>query len=285
MIYIKRKRIFLIIILVILILLSALAIWQRDNIKAFYMGLTETEESLSEKRKENDKIITETLDKYPEISVRDLTDEEKKALSEGKITNEEVLLLLQGKTTLEALLSSKATEETPSTEETVTPPSEEPPPEEPPTEEPVVVTPPEADVTEPPIAPPEEEPTVSPPPVEETTESNDEKIASLVAEMYILKAEFTSALKNLENTTLKDYAALPTEEKTAEVKANMMTKVLDEVAVMEKTCDTKVEAILTSLTTLLTEGGKDLSLVDSIRTAYKNEKTITKAEYINTYFK
>ncbi|MBQ7897146.1 MAG: hypothetical protein IJ323_01850 [Clostridia bacterium] len=262
-------------------MVAVLAIWQRDNIKALYMGITNDEKALAEKREENDKIITDTLDKYPELTVRDLIEEEKKALAEGKITNEEALLIIQGKTTLEELLQDNVPE----------PPAEIP--EEP--EAPAVTpdTPPEVPAVTPeepekpavtPAPNPEIPPAVTPEPEPETP-SADEEISSLVAQMYVLKSEFTAALKNLENTTLKDYAALSNEEKTAEVKTKMMNEVLDTVAAMEKDCDTKVNAILEKLTALLTESGKELTLVESIRAAYKNEKTITKAEYINTYFK
>ena len=279
-IIIKRKRIVLSVLLVLVILIVALAVWQKDNIKALYMGITSDEETLAHKREENDKIITDALEKHPEITVRDLTEEEKKALSEGKITSDEALLIIQGKVTLEELLKEEV-EETPNTPVEV---PDEPQPEVP------AVTPDTPPATPPEVSEPQPEPEVpETPPAEPEpqpeTPSNDEEVANLVAQMYVLKSEFTTALKNLENTTLKDYAALTKEEKTAEVKTKMMNEVLDTVATMERDCDTKVNAILEKLTALLAESGKDLTLVESIKEAYKNEKTITKAEYINTYFK
>ncbi len=266
MIYIKRKKILISILIIIVLLLSILLIWQWDNVKALYMGIVENEETLLQKRVENDRIITDTLEKYPELNIRDMTEEEKKALDEGTLSRDELLLILQGKGE-----STENTEEpyeptepdTPTVTEEPTPPEKTEPEPQPPT------------VTEPPK---EEEPVVQ-------TNSVDEQISALVAEMYVLKAEFTAALKNLESTTLSDYAALPNEQKTAEVKTNMMNKVLDVVTVMEKDCDAKVNKVLDELTALLKASSKDISLVEAIRTAYKNEKTITKAEYINTYFK
>lgn len=295
MIIIKGKRIFLKILLVILLILVALAIWQRDNIKALYMGLTSSEDDLAQKRNENDKIITDTLEQYPELTVRDLTEEEKKLLAEGVLTKEEILLLLQGKLELEKDDPETSVPEVPEAPEepdepSVTDPPVTPEPEQPVTPEVPTVAPETPTVSTPSeIEPPVEDPPVSPPEEIETPEvaapTVEEQISTLVAQMYVLKAEFTTALQNLENTTLKDYAALSEEEKTAELKSSMMTQVLDTVAAMEKDCDTKVNAVLASLTTLLKENDMSLTLVDSIRTAYNNEKTITKAEYINTYFK
>lgn len=277
MINIKRKQIVLIVLIVVIVLISAVAVWQKDNIKAFYMGLTNDENTLAEKREENDKIITDTLEKYPELTVRDLTAEEKEALAQGKITQEEVLLLIQGKKTLEELLSDNPPEE---------PTVDEPVKEEPKEEIPVKPIEPQPPVVTPPV---EEKPETDTPPAvtepEPQAPSVNAEIESLVGQMYILKAEFTAALKDLESTTLKDYAALPKEEKTAQVKTDMMNKVLDTVAKMEKDCDTRVEEILKKLEALLKESSQDISLVEAIRSAYKNEKTITKAEYINTYFK
>lgn len=272
-IIIKRKTKILTVFAVILFLLIIFAVWQKDNIEAFIMGLTTTEEKLLEKREENDKIITDTLEKYPELTIRDLTPEEKMALGEGKITESEALLIMQGKITLEELLNK------------------EPPVVEEPTEEPEPSKPDVPIVEEPDPVPPERtEPEPTPPAATEPDEAEpmenyDEQISALVGRMYVLKAEFTSKLKTLEDTTLKSYAALPAEEKTAEVKADMMKKVLDTVSAMEKECDTAVEAVLTELREVLVKSGKDTVLVNSIEEAYKNEKTITKAEYINTYFK
>ena len=277
MITISGKRIFLSVLLVIAILLVTLVVWQWDNITALFMGITSSEEELSVKREENDKIITSTLEKYPEITVRDLTDEEKKALAEGKITKEESLLLVQGKITLEELLGKteeKPPIQTPPEDTPPATPPEDTPPVTPPKDDPPAETPKAED---PPVTPPKEDP--SPPDL-----SADEEIANLVGEMYILKSQFTSALQNLESTSLKAYSELSNEEKKLQ-KPEMMKKILDEVSVMEKDCDTQVKRILDRLTVLLQESGKDLSLVESIKTAYNNEKTITKAEYINTYFK
>ena len=60
-IIIKGKRILLSVLLFIVILVAALVIWQWENITALFMGITSTEEELSVKREENDKIITSTL--------------------------------------------------------------------------------------------------------------------------------------------------------------------------------------------------------------------------------
>lgn len=293
--------------LIVLVGAVALAIWQWDNIQALVMAVTYSDEKLADKKAENDKIISDALEKYPEISVRDLTEEEKQALAEGRLTEEEVLLLLQGKLELETeppAVSDEPEAVPPTVDENlpleddplteVQPPVNEPDdeatvttPSDPPSVPDIPVTPPDEQENIPPEPVPDVVPTV--PPTEEiSTEpisNNDEEIANLVAKMYVMKAEFTASLTNLENTTLKDYAALSDEEKTSEVKAKMMSEVLSTVAAMEKDCDTQVEEILDRLTELLNEDGKDLSLVDSIETAYKNEKTTTKAEYINKYFK
>ena len=281
MIYIKRKKIALTVLIIFVLLLAILLIWQWDNVKALYMGLVETEETLSEKRAENDKIITDTLLQYPELNIRDMTEDEKKALEEGTLTREELLLILQGK-------GESSNEKEPTEPELPTEPEVPIEPTEP-NEPEVPVEPIEPELPTKPTEPQEPEkpevPTEPTEPTQPTVQSVEERISTLVAEMYVLKAEFTSALKNLENTTLKDYAALSEAERTAEVKTSMMNKVLDTVAVMEKDCDTKVGKIIEELKALLKANSMDLSLVEAIEAAYKNEKTITKAEYINTYFK
>lgn len=291
-IVIKKLKIFLIILLAVILAVAGVAIWQRDNIKALYMGITQDKDDLADKRKENDKIISSALEEYSGLFVRDLTEEEKLALAEGKITKEQLSLILQGKATLEDFLTPPP-DETVQKEDTevISPPEDTPPkPTEAPPETPDTPTPPTPPAQPTPPTPPvEEEPVESKEeePVTPTLSDAEvnEQISALVGQMYILKAEFMNSLKNLENTTLKEYASLSNDQKTSELKTAMMNHVLDEVSKMEKDCDTQVEEILTSLTKVLTDNKKDTSLVTSIREAYKNEKTITKAEYINTYFK
>lgn len=288
MISIKKAKIILTILLAIVILVALVAIWQWDNLEALYVGMTEDSESLGKKREENDKLITNSLEKLPEISVRDLTPEEKEAFAEGKVSSEQLTLILQGKLTLEEVLAEQnvkdePTESDPSSTQKETPPEDDNTPE---VQQPVDKPKPQEPTQTPVVKPPEEVKDNKPdsPVVNDPEKNYDEQISELVAQMYVLKAEFVSALKSLEKTTLEEYASLTKDQRTAEVKKAMMNHVLDTVTKMEKDCDSRVDAILTQLTKVLKEAKKSLDLVTNIKNAYKNEKTITKAEYVKKYF-
>ena len=86
MVNIKKKRIILIVLLIIIILVLALAVWQRDNIKALYIGLTTDEEVLSEKldakivMQVHDELVIEARDDVAELCAKIVKEEMEKVV-------------------------------------------------------------------------------------------------------------------------------------------------------------------------------------------------------------
>ena len=91
------KKKILIILGVIIVIITALVAWQWNNIMMIRSGLTKTEEQLLEEKAESEKQAEEAISSLGDITVRDLTDEEKEALNSGELSQEEAIAIMTGK--------------------------------------------------------------------------------------------------------------------------------------------------------------------------------------------
>jgi hypothetical protein len=114
-------------------------------------------------------------------------------------------------------------------------------------------------------------------------ENNNQKIAELVAQMYVYKAQYTSEIEKIIDSMKKEYSALPEDQKTAAAKTAIVSKYLNTISAMEAQCDAQVNSLVEQLRQALEKAGQDVSLADSILQAYKDEKEITKSYYISKY--
>ena len=113
----KRWKIVLCAVLAIVAALTAgLYLWQRENLKALKDAVSYSSGEIEEKLAENQQAVSEAVNAAPEVTVRDLTDEERQALRDGSMTHEEVV---------ERLVEKPPVQETPAPAEDV---PETPPP-------------------------------------------------------------------------------------------------------------------------------------------------------------
>ncbi len=218
-----------------------------DNIVSFVNSKRYTSGEI-QKKMDNNKKEMETLAKEdPNINIRgDLTAEEAQALKDGKITQEEAISIVKGDTTLEEILASKEP----------TPPKEQP--EDGNGESQEVST--SGKPTEQPQSPPEDRP------------------SQIVAELYVIQADFISRLEQMGDRAYEDYKA------SGYDRDNVMTIVdsySGEVAKLERECDKKVRNLLAELEEELKKAGGDLSIVTKVRQYYYSEKSLKKTYYLN----
>lgn len=116
-----------------------------------------------------------------------------------------------------------------------------------------------------------------------TSSEYDEKIAELVAKMYVLKSKYLGEIEGVVSSMKAEYAALPKEQQTASAKTNIASGYLGKISALEAQCDAQVNAVVTELRGVLEKSGGDMSLADAIMSAYASEKESTKAYYINKY--
>ncbi len=263
-----------------------------NNIKAAWLFITNDSQKIEEQIGETQK---EFDDAVKDATGTELTDEVKEALNSGKYTEQEMALIVSGVSIEEIERMREAsnkseTEKTPETEnneETVAQPEDEDKTEEPDKEspelinpepqkpiEPVTPTVPDVPVTPDPVTPPATEPQ-KPVQVDDT--------AATIAKMYIIKNKFMKKLESIEVDIINAYVALPEEQRVPQSRKTIAGQYLGTVADMEIQCDAEVEAVLAELKTKLTALNKDLSVIETIRKAYQNEKSLKKAYYMDIY--
>ena len=247
------KKIILIIFIILLVIIAALGIWQRDNIKSFVNFLKYSEEEISQKIDDNNKKMDDIVEttKYIDVKTGGFTPEEEKALTSGEISEEEAIKIMRGQTSLEEIKEQKQKEDSkPASKEIPDKKSEQTPTVSGKTEKPK-----EKDMTD---------------------EASD-----IVAELYVVKANFISRLEGIGQQMYNEYIATyydPTKIMP------IVDKYLPVVSQLEAECDATINSLLSKLKTALEKGGGDLSLINQIRKYYYKEKSLKKSQYMNLIY-
>ena len=244
----KRNRIVLIILLVVLALLAALALWQRSNLRALRLSMALSGEELDQRLEQVTQQVVRSSQEAG-VTVRDLTPEEKAALRDHSLSSEELI---------ERLTDGSAPEEIP---EPGAAPQESAAPDG------------EAAGTEAPEAP-----TPSPAP-----DPDQQELSRLLAEIYVLRAEYTAWLEDANQAAIDAFNALPEAEQTTQKKYDIGMHYLELALEKESECDQAMADLEAQILAVLQRMGLDTSLVDEIDAAYQEEKTLQKAYYLNLH--
>lgn len=241
------KKILCVLVLALLLAAAALAVWQRENLNALAQAQKYTQEELEEKLAENSRVIREAMAAAPEITARDLTDDERQALRDGTLSKEALV---------EQLLdtdSGAGKTEAPSTTGSADAPSPQ---------EPVQAQQPQS------------QPSAA-------TEDYRKRLSALIAEVYVLREEYTISLENMESAAKADYRAIPADKRTKTALAGLVSTYLSRGSALEKECDRKMDAIVAEMETLIKENRGDMTLVDLVVNTYADEKSLKKAWYMS----
>ncbi len=269
----------LLVIVVVLILIGAyLMIFQRGWVNSVYIALTSTSSQLEEKLQENKQLERDAINS---AGLSSLDDETEKKLLEGNLSEEQVVEILLGKPQTENApegqenvpeeLDKEDVKEDLSTE----PQTDNPDSAGKQTDKP-------ANADKPQMQEPEKAPVT-----DKTTQTDkaeyDRQIAELVAKMYVLKTQYTSKINALVDAMKSEYSALPKEKRNTASKSEIAARYMNSISAMEAQADAQVNEIVSKLKAVLKESGGDMTLADSIVSAYQKEKEITKSYYINRY--
>ena len=266
----KKKKIIITALLsllaVIVIVFAALCIkyngianlvFNWDNIVSFVNSQRYSSKQLEDKMASNKAKMDKIAEDDPNINIRgDLTEEESKALSEGKITREEAVSIVKGDTTLEKVLASKENST----------PKDEKEPQKPETNNGKEDKPKEPEATKPKEDTPPKE------------ESPKDRVSEIIAELYVIQADFIAQLEAVGDQAYADYKAI-------RYKRDQIPAIVDSytgtVSVMERQCDEKVASLLKELEAELIKVNGDLNTVKEIKKYYYNEKSLKKSYYLN----
>jgi len=251
---IRKRHIVLAVLLVLLIALASLVFWQRENIKALLDYTNYSKEELEEQLKQNDQTIKDAVGAIPEVTVRDITEEEREALKNGELSQQELIDSLVGK-------------EAPVTEQPKEPSSK-------PSESPNQEVNNDTDNTSEPVPDKETEP------IPEQSDY-EKRLSELVAEVYVLREEYLIALDELLGEAKTVYKSTPEAQRTGSWLADMVSSYLAKGTALEKECDRRMDAIVTEMKTLIKDNNGDMYLVDEIIETYANEKRLKKAWYMS----
>jgi hypothetical protein len=241
------------------VILSAAGIifWQRNNIAAMKYYLVNSEEELEMKMLENEKKTAETMERLPSrLTIKDLSEEEKAKLAANEITEIEAVQIILEK-------------------------SAEPVPSEPEPAPPASYSETRTDESENAVEPVKPAPVQTEPPAPE--KDSAQSVAAIIAEVYVLRAHYTNALEDMRLSALADYDALPKEQKTNAAKQSIGFEYLKRAGTLEAECDSKMDNVLDRLEKELRDSGNDVSIINDVRSAYANEKSLMKAYYMNMY--
>ena len=110
------------------------------------------------------------------------------------------------------------------------------------------------------------------------------KANELVAEFYLLKAEFLNNIDNLIAQGQAERHAIPKKDRTLSVKLDMAKKYAKLGSELEAECDKKMNSLLGELEKELKATGQSTSIITEIRNLYNEEKAIKKAALIEAYY-
>lgn len=112
----------------------------------------------------------------------------------------------------------------------------------------------------------------------------DQKLLSeYLAEIYVMKDEYTAWLEAKYNEAIDAYNALPKEQQTPEAKYSIGMERMKQALAKEDECDAAMKQIEQKIGALLAKMGRDDSLVKEIQKAYEQEKELKKAYYLGLH--
>lgn len=112
---------------------------------------------------------------------------------------------------------------------------------------------------------------------------NNTKVNDLIAECYLLKAEFLNRIDSLIGQARTEWRSLPKEERTQSAKVAMAGKYMSKGAQLEAECDQRMSALLSGLESELKASGQSTAIVTKIKALYNEEKAVKKANLVAKY--
>lgn len=287
----KRKPIRLIvnvILLCIAISVVGVAIWQWDNIQAFYLYLTLDDEEIADKMDDIRNEHHQQLEQEHGIVVRPPSREQSDDLLDGKVTPEEVKESLGIKVPKEEATEDESTSD--SQDSATQEGTDTPPPKDTSSDTNTEATePPYSETTDKTVSDSTETTTVVTPKIPDETTATaptrtaQEIINDCTAELYACKVDVMATLGKMKKEALDIWRAIPKEQRTKEKRAELGFQWLDKCYEYEVEVDSKVRAILDKYRAELKAIGADDSVLDTLWVYYCEEKNVEKAYYLNKY--
>ncbi len=113
---------------------------------------------------------------------------------------------------------------------------------------------------------------------------NMNAINDLIAEFYLLKAEYLNSIDGLIAEGKSEWWSAPAKNRTLTFKLTLAEKYLAKGNQLEVECDQKINTLLKKLETELKSAGQSTSIIFEITSLYNEEKAVKKAALIERYY-
>lgn len=261
----KGLKITICVLLVLLVGAGIFAVRQSNNIKALIYMQKYTPQQRAEKQKENDEAVQRILDSVPEASgIKSLTEEEEKKLQSGELSESEALEIIMGEPVGSDFVSSAE------------PTGGNNTPSDRPSENSASGT---SDSVDSDSAGVNSDSAADA--VKSDNADDGAQLKKLFARVYLLRSSFTGQLNSL-------ISQAKAELKSPEAEGNAVSianKYYSLGTSLEAECDSQMESLLSQIKAELERTGGDTSVAEQIRSAYQNEKSLTKSALIEKYKK
>lgn len=219
-----------------------------DKIKMVYQGITTDSAEIARGLEENERKTNETLEKLSDKQFVTLSNEERKQLASGALTRENAIRLIKGLPLKEEAEDDEAggSRSQSGNRQTGSGRNQQ-------TEE------------------PEQEPEFT---------AQDE----IIADIYLLRAEYLNEIDVLIADGKAEYIALEKENKGFSAKMDLIQSITDRGNELEANCDGRMNELLSRLESELKQNGGDTGVVKEIKDLYSSEKELKKAQLVNSYY-
>ncbi len=270
------RRVLLTVLCVLLVAVLVAAYIFKDEISLLYFAFTTSEEDVAAKQEENDKKNQELLDGVSDVTMRDLTEEERRLLAEGILSYDDALKLIMGEDFVlgtdlpDETLVPDVTDSPVTTEASEVPKVTEPAETTPATEETTVTT----------TTAKKDNVITDPAEIEKCRN----RINEIIAEIYLLRATYLNEIDKLIDAMREEYLALPKAKHNLNGKLELIEKsIIPKGYALEDECDIKMNILLDELREILKSLGDDTDIIKQIKDTYAEQKKLKKTELINKY--
>ena len=252
-------------LLLLLSILAAVGLWQKNNIEAMVQYNKYSQEELEQQLQSNDAQVDDLLQAALEAAKQVDAEQTASDPPENKedITSETPSEVPPADPPKSEPSKPVSVPETPKAEQTPSTPAEKPPADPAPqTRQPTAEKAPEA-----------QKPVPSGPTYEQQLKALSDKV-------YALKDSYLKALDDLQAEAIAAYKAMPKEKRTGKALASFVSTYISKGNALEKQCDAKMDALVGELTQLQKKYGQSMELVNQVKYTYANEKSLKKAWYM-----
>lgn len=267
-------------LLAAVVLVAAVAVYRnRQTIRLIYETAQTSQEEIEQKIEDNKNRIEEAIQGNGDLTVRDLTDEEKEQLRNGELSVDELIEKMTG-TQPQAERETGESAQTAADPETAVPGGQQSS-ASPLGEKAEAVKP---EVTKPAETKPSENKAGQEGAAEETDSADEayqKELSGMVAKAMILRETFQNELDQMVSSAKAEYNALPAEQRTKANLASIGKRYYSSALALEAKCDGEMNTLTSDMRALIEANNGDVSLADTMLQTYQNEKELKKSWYLS----